>query len=1308
MKNIVTKLYAVWLLLSLSVYVSASDEYTLTQISYTQGLSNSAVLSVFQDNHGFMWFGTYDGLNQYDGKRMEVFRTDMAVEKPLINNSIYGINAAGDDCLWISTQVGINRFSVRKRAVVGTYENFKDDARVVSNREGDTWILEKNSIYCYDTNLSEFVRVDKWEKKHEKELSFVDSKGYLWLFSTDNSIYRCRMKPDNDFTIIRANIHQKKIIYTFYQNGILAFIDKDKDLFMFDVIRNTKLYVRNVGELIKQYGKIQGIVSFCNDIVIAFLQNGLVRLDAASRYSENVIDSKFRIFSIYKDPVQDIVWIGTDGQGVMAYSKKPRLATHIMFNQLQNKIVRQVRSIYTDDKGDLWFGTKGDGLVRVKDFAINANSPDLVNATSVYFPGTKRSLLGYRRGLLEFQVFGIIPSRYMNGFWLGSAENPALSFYDYDRDAIIPLEQDSILSKVHRVYEENDSTLWVTTSGRGLCKVIIDRSGSKIVAQHIRQFIFKDGQREINDFFPMSVEGDSVMWLGSRGMGLVRFNYHTEAYKVYLLENKEKFSINDILAIYPKEDHLYLGTVSGLVKLKFAEDGSPVVFSIGKEQGFLNDMIHGILGDRNGFLWLSTNKGLVKYNPTDHAFHTYYYTNGLQIGEFSDDAFYKSSPEGSLFFGGIDGLLWLEKGGAMNETDHLPQVCFYDMELEGETVNFYDYYDEATQTLALQGVNLALSLSFIAPDFIEGDNFEYSYCLDDKEWSSFSSTNTARLKSLAFGDHELKVKYKRDAFDSECQFYSLKIHVQPPWYLSMYAFIVYLLVFTVGGIYAARFLRRHVQQKKLIKELMLHESHNAALGSISGQFHETTGSFAAIYKMCSELREFKSMPEEYYAKLDVIHETVLSFAFKADGALQEPLDLGDYFPKKLPIYGEVNIKKVSDEVIGILIHQGFNNVSDLNPVFASEQNFYLPDDALKFLLYNLYVEVLRAKTNVAVRLEGRSDSLLIQLKLPEDICEKLIELSEEVLVASNMPDFDTYLRSWLFVYVMKGLNASVKREGDEVCVLIPIEKEHHEQTISPDEADKELKTVLLLEDRVEIIWMVKNILAEGYRVVVVTTIQAAFAHLRKNIPDLFLADTLMYLSKEKKFIDYIQANRGLLSKTVFIPMLTWKAAHLLAKQLDNLIAGFIVMPYNILFLKEIVNMALQRASNKQIALAELFKGADEEPSNNVANDNFMKDLREVIDANLDKEDLGSSFLAEQMFMSPRQFYRKFKEINGTSPSEYIKAYRIDKAARLLQETDMPIANVIAEVGIASRSYFYKEFYCRFGVKPKEYRDMKKK
>jgi len=1306
-------LLILFLLVHLSYPVFATEEeYTLLKIGYAQGLSNSAVLSIYQDNQGLMWFGTYDGLNHFDGKTMNVYRADLATGKNMLNNVINQINAADSNCLWISTNLGVNRFSVKGKEVVGTFEMSKDNFSLYSNRKGNTWVMDREDIYYYNTYLHNFIEVHKKDRIFNKKLSFVDERGYLWLFSSDdNSVYQCHIdnfnKENPVFSVMRANIHIKKIVQTFYQNGILSFIDKDNDLFLFDTTRNTKVFIRNIAGLLQTYGNINGITSFYDDIVIAFRENGLIKLDASSHYKENRIESDIRIFSMCKDAVQDIIWVGTDGQGVMACTKKQSLGTHLMYNQLQNKISRQVRSIYTDDKGDLWFGTKGDGLVRIKGYIDAVNKGSLLESAYVYFPGVKKRITDYDRGVMDSQIFSIIPSRYMNGFWMGGAENPGLSYYDYAKDQVFPvLGNTSLLQRVHQIYEENDTTLWMTTSGNGLCKVDISRKNDQIIADTIRQFVFHAEEREINDFFPMVQEGDSVLWLGSRGLGLVRFSMKTEDYEGYWLGDQEQLSINDILSIYRKDSVFYLGTVSGFIRLEYFHDGGANYHNLGKERGFLNDMIHGILEDENGYLWLSTNKGLVKYNSHNNTFHTYYYSNGLQIGEFSDDAYYKCPYTGNLFFGGIDGLLYLNKE-RVNEAEYHPDICFRNLTLGVERVNLYDYYNENSNILFLKGANVTFSISFIAPDFINGDNYEYSYQLlgnDDTSWSSFGFDNVATFKNLSYGNYVLNVRYKKNVFDTEYKSYSLNIHILPPWYLSWRAYIIYTLAVAIATFYIARLAKKYYRREKLIKELMEYEARNSSVVGIGDKWNETAGAFASIYRMCGQLYQYKSMPPEYYKMLDVIHDSVLSFAFKSGESWSDGLALGRYLPVEFPIYEDANLKDLSDEVIRMLIYRGYDDLSGLHIIISDDVFVRLPQNAIRYILYYFYTEALSLKINppMTVNAQIMQNTLVLSLTIPEDLSEKFLEVLRGNMVSDKEEDFNICLYRELCHYALKSMQGEVEYKDRELEIRLVLKEK-----IAEPSPDQEKKNILLLENKNEITWLIKDILSENYNIDCVQTIQDAFTYLRKKTPDLFLADTQMYLGEESKFIEYVYNNKGLLVKTAFIPMLTWKAASLLQQEFNRLADGFVVMPYNILFIREIINLTLTRASDKKAVLVEF----PSQPVRDIVCEtteqaDFIKKLVHIIDVNLDREDLGSSFLADQMNMSSRQFYRKFKEISGNSPSDFIKNYRIDKAALLLEESDMSIADVINEVGIASRSYFYKEFLYKFGVTPKEYREKK--
>ena len=197
----------------------------------------------------------------------------------------------------------------------------------------------------------------------------------------------------------------------------------------------------------------------------------------------------------------------------------------------------------------------------------------------------------------------------------------------------------------------------------------------------------------------------------------------------------------------------------------------------------------------------------------------------------------------------------------------------------------------------------------------------------------------------------------------------------------------------------------------------------------------------------------------------------------------------------------------------------------------------------------------------------------------------------------------------------------------------------------------------------------------------------------------------MYAGAENTFIEYVNRNRSLLSKTAFIPMLTWKVSSSIQRELLLWADSYIVLPYDILFTREVVHNAIYgKREAKQICMEELGNLAGQIVCTTTEQAEFIRRLLEVIEKNLDNEELGSTLIAERMAMSSRQFYRKFKEISDMAPGDLIRGYRMEKAALLLRSEELSIQDVIAEVGIASRSYFYKEFTRRFGMTPKDYRE----
>jgi len=1286
------------------------DTYIFRKVDYQQGLSNSAVLCLFQDNRGLMWFGTYDGVNCYDGRNMEVFRSDFSAQKSLSNNVIHSIQQADNNCLWISTHLGINRLSLDSRQVVGYYD-FTDDYYLHSNSKGNTWVVSRDGIFYYNTSYKRFVNINNLKVSVEDmdKRAFVTDDGVLWIFiqHTGELLQVSQDAFDCDTlsiysTVSSTDFHANPIMDVFYQNGVLCFIDSEHDLYVYDISRQSKIYIRNLSSLVQKYGTIAGIALFYEDIIIGFRTNGLVRLRTSQKYKEEVVDRNVRIYSIYRDPHQNVLWVASDGQGTIMYAKKYSIATNLMLNQLSSNLSRQVRSVMTDNRGGLWFGTKGDGLLHIPDYRESEEA----SAVTVYSPEGKQNVMSYMRWNKEFPVYKLVQSRYMDGFWIGSGD-PGLFYYSFADQALHCVENlPAQPTEIHGIDEENDSVLYVVTAGSGFHKLILEKQAGTIRLKSQKSYHFFHGQREITMFYPMLAEGDSILWLGSREKGLIRFDKRTEEYKVISLKEMLHKSVDDVLSLYrTKEGVLYVGTTSGLVCLN-SNRGQMKATYIGREQGLLNDMIHGVLEDENGLLWLGTNRGLIKYNPINGSSHAYFYSAGVQIGEFSDDAYYMCPYTRELFFGGIDGLLYLDKE-MQAAPEFYPDILLRKLTIGHTQVVLENYYTDDGKALQFKGAEVSFTLSFIVPDFLSGEDIEYSYQLEgyDKDWTSFSSINEASYTGVPAGDYLFKVRYKRDVFDTEYRHFSIPVHILSPWYRSAPAYFIYFIIFLLLLGYVIYLLRKNYLQERMMKTLMGTERCRKSETAYTDR--RVLEDFTLIYNYCDQLRAENLSYEQSLEKVSLIRETVMTALLNPDTLHLE--ELKQFFPDRFIVSARMSIQGVSQEVLRTLEEQGIDH-SSITSAIPEHITFPVYKNALYSILYCCYLRIAEMKGTYGVIVDMSEQDGKMQLHFSsKDVTVKALYeyLSDKASsVAEKDADyvFGVHLLLGFVRSALERIHAVLRYDHDESGSRLTIV---FEPALLPVTGEQGKKTVLLLEDRDEMTWLISNFLADEYVVHQVKSVQLAFEEIRRSAPALLLVDMTMYANAESTFMEYVSRNRTLLSRTAFIPLLTWKVSSAIQRELILWSDSYVVLPYDILFLREVVHNAIYgKREAKQIYMEELGDLAGQIVCTTTEQADFIRKLLKVIEENLDKEELGSTLIADRMAMSSRQFYRKFKEISNTAPGDLIKSYRMEKAARLLLDEELSIQDVIMEVGISSRSYFYKEFTRRFGMTPKDYREQR--
>ncbi len=776
------------------------DEYVFKRVTSADGLSHSAVLSIFQDNTDLVWMGTYDGLNCYDGASMHTYRSDFRADGALSNNIVSCICQADGDNLWVNTFQSLNRLSKSSGAITRTY-SFPDNVYLSSNTKGNTWLMSGNTLYYYNTVEEKFVTAPvtfRLDIEPERRF-FVSEQGELMYFSRgegDVKIYSLSTwQADSSATKVKLKVetfHPKPINEIYFQTGMMCFVDQDDDLYLYDTERKTKVYIRNLSALIKEYGYIAGIVPFYEDFLIGFQENGLFRLKAFSKYEAEPIDRNLRIYFLYHDLRQGVVWIGSDGQGAVMYAKKYSIAHNILMPSISGNLSRPVRSILTDKYGAMWIGTKGDGIVYIPDWQRGTAGSQIIT------PRGRRPASGYRRESREFKVYAIRESRYRNGVWLGTGDE-GLMFCPYGGVPVkvqFPESSEPVVD-VHDLYEKDENTLYISSSGRGIHKLQL--SGDRVKMDKKYDFYFEGGM--IESFYSMKAAGDSVLYAGSRGYGLVRLDLKTDEYSVISMRYLYNEAIDDILSLCPASDgSLYVGTVSGLLRLH--NSGKDIKAEhIGKKSGLVNDMIHGILEDSDGIIWLGTDRGLVKYNPANSLAQTYLFSAGVELGEFSDDAYYKDSRTGMLFLGGNGGLIALEP--------HTPEMVQYftniqlrSLEVAHEAVRISDYTDK-NGNLVFKGSNVSFAVTFAVPDYQAADFIEYSAFLEgyDKEWSPYTLGKQVSYTDVPAGTYTLRLRYKKDVYGNGPEEFRIKVRIHRSFFYSPFFLILVALAFLALLVY---------------------------------------------------------------------------------------------------------------------------------------------------------------------------------------------------------------------------------------------------------------------------------------------------------------------------------------------------------------------------------------------------------------------------------------------------------------------------------------------------------------------------
>ena len=841
----------------------------------------------------------------------------------------------------------------------------------------------------------------------------------------------------------------------------------------------------------------------------------------------------------------------------------------------------------------------------------------------------------------------------------------------------------------------------------------------------------------------------SLLYLGSRGgYGLVRFNLLTKKYEFIPMNNAGNRAVGDVLCMcYSKDSTFYLGASSGMTQMKLHSGNPAEVRQYSRIDGVKNDMVHGILEDSDGCVWLSTNKGLTKYNPHNRFFHNYE-SPDLDVTEFSDDAYWKCPYTGKLFFGGINGVIWVDPQNDRQE-NYKPALHFFEMKMGHETHSLYDYTDQKTGYVTIPPNISTFSISFVATDYIHGENYEYSYLLENynTSWTELQKDNEVVFTKLPYGNYVLKVRYKNDVFDSDAKEYFLHIRVLPPWYRGSWAMIAYGLVLATICLGIVYWLRRRIVEKQAevarkIREEQKEKLYEAKLNFFANITHELCTPLTLINGVNDYIKisadRLADGKLEKYAR--ILGENVTNL----NELIQEILDI-----RKIEEVGfsHIQIKRVSvsslirkqcESFIPVAEQNGINfTFSDVDkPVYW---NTDVP--SLKKIIRNLVSNAFKyteqkGTIDVSVRIEN--ESLIIKVyNTGKGIAEADLKTIFDRFHILGDLDGNNYTqmtsRNGLGLFIchsmvqlLRGEINVESKEGESAGFIVTLPYLEVEEMDLDEQADEEVPVaqpvaaeataettgnignpvILVVDDNRDIVWLIKETLSSEYAVREAFNAEEALALMDQQTPDLIITDIMMPSMDGFALISRIKSDKF----TRHIPLIVVSAKVSESEQAEGLDLGadvYLTKPFSSVVLHSVVNRLM--ANKKE--LKDYYyspESAYEQSGGQLIHQEdkeFMDSVTAIIKENLAQDTLRPELIADKLGMNTRALYRRFKKISLLTPSDFIKDYRMMHAARLLVTTNLSVQEIIYQVGISNKSYFYREFSAKYGVTPGEYRRM---
>ncbi|WP_337966149.1 two-component regulator propeller domain-containing protein [uncultured Flavobacterium sp.] len=1306
-------------------------------LDISDGLSNNSVTTIFQDSDGYLWFGTYDGLNRYDGYNFKVYRNRINDKNSLLFNTIYDIEGDSRNNIWVG---GTNGICIYNK----TNATFRPVEYVVSNKKPQylkdiihqTSAISHNMVLVASQNLGLLSfengslvgkHIPLKAKENKANIDNYDAiaiqddkkKAHSWVYVRNVGVCSFDYKTKNLNVVFPLSIEVKAMKRTFDGN---LWLGTDEGLFLF----NTQSGTLSENYFMSKCSVTDILVDKKKDVWITTDGCGIYKVIGTNKKAissntvkDNNLVKSNSVWSLYEDKTGN-KWFGTLRGGISMLSNTPKYFKNIRYNS-NDPAENFILSFCEDEKNNLWVGTDGAGLK--------------------YWNRKNNTYINYSNKLSSSFITGIIRDN-NNEIWLSTWAggvnkiNPKTNTVTH-YSCYNPFTKQTE-KNIWFVYKDTKSNIWASATNEGSLYLFNKTANN-----------FELFNKSITNLQCLTQTSDGKLWGGN----------YTSLFSIEKATKKiNKITIgNPVRCIHEDKDkNLWLGTQEG--GLLLFDRKTNTFKRLTTDDGLPSNTILRLLEDKEGNLWMSTYNGICRFDKKQKTFRNFSVNDGLQSNQFSFNAGIKLST-GEFLFGGINGfnIFFPEAIKGYNQQNNLLLTDFYvnNQPIEENKTDLISEWDSnKVKVVNLPFDQTTLSLEFVALDYNNADKINYAYFLEgwDEQWNFVGQARKANYSRLPEGKYTFKVKTTNFKGGWNKDESLIIINVLPPWYRTWWAYALYLLA-GIASIFA--YLEYHKNKEKLKykvkiaeleskKEKEIAEKQSSMFTYISHEFRTPLSLIINPLKKAVQKESVQNGSSG--SDLAIAHRNARRLLSLVDQLLLFRKAENDADSLRL---STINVNNLCNEVYQCFVNQAKEK--------SIHYNFNIPDHEIEIIgdyekieisLFNLMSNAFKYTPiggTINLNLNENDREVILEIADSGDgidkkdidvIFEKFKQINSKVSVGTGF-GIGLYIVKY-FVDKHKGfvscsseigkgsifkltfLKGNSHFEDVEITTEIPqrsqlfnelivdeIEENNSFSNTSVSENDfqrimlTDKRTVLIIDDNAEIRAYLIKLFSENYIVYSAENGEEGLKLTKKHMPDLVISDITMEEMDGLELCRKIKENPAL----SHIPVILLTASKNPETHLQGISDGaddYITKPFDDDILVARVESLLRNRSNLRTYFLDSITLKENTQKVPVEYQEILKKCIDIVEANIHKRDFTIKNFALEMGMSHRTLYTKIKIISGQTLNAFIRSVRIRRAAMLMLTEDINITQASAEVGFEDPKYFRQQFVKLFGMTPSEY------